>query len=48
MVDCGLKMIPSAARTILEEPITVGELLYAVQKGKRNRLLDVMTYASNF
>jgi hypothetical protein len=36
MVDCGLK-ISSAAKTILEEPITMDVLLYAIQKGKTKK-----------
>lgn len=38
MVDCGLKTIPIAAHTILEQPITMEKLLHAVQKGKTNKV----------
>ena len=36
-VDCGLKKIPSAANPILEEPITMDELLHTLQTGKTKK-----------
>jgi hypothetical protein len=38
MVDCGLKKMPPAATKILEEPVIVDELLYAVKTGKTKKV----------
>ena len=37
MTNCGLKTIPSAANTALEESITMEELFQAVKQGKPNK-----------
>jgi len=37
MMNCGLKTIPSAANTALEESITMVELVQAVKQGKPNK-----------
>ena len=37
MMNCGLKTIPSAANTALEESITIEELFQAVEQGKPNK-----------
>jgi len=37
MTNCGLKTIPSAANTALEESIIMEELFQAVKQGKPNK-----------
>jgi hypothetical protein len=37
MMNCGLKAIPLAANTTLEESITTEELFQAVKQGKPNK-----------
>jgi len=34
MMNCGLKTIPSAAKTVLEESITMEEIFEALNQGK--------------
>jgi hypothetical protein len=47
-VDCGLKTIPAAASTILEQPVVMDELLTAYGKGKQKMQPEVTAYAGIF
>jgi hypothetical protein len=37
MVNCGIKILPAAAHTILEEAITMDELSNAIRNGKTRK-----------